>query len=97
MPTIEPSQPIWNVTLMLTLLLQIYLFLYALSLVTELRRLRHESHMFPGLFRLQGWWFQGWTWRVPARRFRNCKSTRTKSNSSWTWKIHIALGCSLHV
>jgi len=44
-PTIEPSQPIWTVTLMLMLKLHIYLFLYALSPVTELRRLRHESRI----------------------------------------------------
>jgi len=41
------------------MLMLTYRFIYALSLVTELRRLRHESHLqlSPELFMLQGWWF----------------------------------------
>jgi len=75
-----------------------YRFIYALSLIT-LRRLRQDNRLqlSPILFRLQWWLFQGWGWRVPPHRSRGCKSTRTKCNSSCTWKIPIALGCSPHV
>ena len=78
--------------LMFKLILQIYL-------LAKSCYMRHESslQLSPELFRLQGRRFQGWRYRVPAHRSRNCKSTRTKCSSSYTWKIQIALGCSLHV
>jgi len=82
--------------LMLLLMLQIYLRAKSCNRVMT-AALESRLQLSPELFRLQGWWFRGWGYRVPARRSRNCKSAGTKCNSSCTWKIQITLGCSPHV